>query len=157
MEAEAFLADSIASAEGKLYVQGAGWNQLNVQTLPARHDRIGVGVIVTVPYTATNQPHKFTLHLEDEDGNTLPLGDAPPGAETADGKIREFGGQFSVGRPPSMPPGDEQAVAIAINIDGLQFAAAGRYRFIIELDGSRAKELAFRVTQPVPEAGPILR
>lgn len=57
MEVDAFLADSIVSAEGKLYVQGAGWNKIQATSFPFRHSRIGIGVIIHVPYTATNQVH----------------------------------------------------------------------------------------------------
>src|SRR5512133_183243 len=104
MEIDAFLADSIVSAEGKLYVQGAGWNMIYAGSFPFRHSRIGIGVIIHVPYTATNQTHHLEVHVEDSDGHVLPLGDAPPGVETEDGKISRLGGEFNVGRPPLLPP-----------------------------------------------------
>lgn len=154
MQVEAFLADSVASAEGKLYVQGAGWNVINTAKVPTRHPRIGLGLIIRVPYTATNQMHKFELYLEDADGNELPLADAPPGTEMPDEKIRRLGGQFNVGRPPTLQPGDEQLVAMAINLDGLMFDRQDSYKFVIELDGSREKELSFRVNQ-VLQPSPI--
>jgi hypothetical protein len=156
MEIEAFLADSVVSVEGKLYVQGAAWNVLNTITVPVRQPRIGIGVIIHVPYTATNQLHKFELYLVDADGNELPLGDVPPEEEAPDGKLRRLGGQFNVGRPPTLQPGDEQLVAVAMNIDGLTFERADAYRFVIELDGSPEKSLPFRVhhvVQPRVVAG----
>jgi len=156
MEVDAFLADSVVSVEGKLYVQGAAWNVLNTTQIPTRHPRIGVGVIIHVPYTATNQLHKFEVYLLDADDNELPLGDAPPGAEKPDGKMRRLGGQFNVGRPPTLQPGDEQLVALAMNLDGLVFDRADAYRFVVELDGSREKFLPFRVhhvVQPGAVAG----
>jgi hypothetical protein len=145
MEVDAFLADSVVSVEGKLYVQGAAWNVLNVTKLPARQSRIGIGIIIHVPYTATNQLHKFEVYLLDADDKELPLGDAPPEAEEPDGKIRRLGAQFNVGRPPTLQPGDEQLVALAVNLDGLEFDRADAYRFVVELDGSREKFLPFRV------------
>ena len=75
------------------------------------------------------------------------MAEAPPEAGTPDGKVRRFGGQFNVGRPPPLQPGDEQLVTLAINIDGLEFHRADAYRFVIELDGSTEKELPFRVVQ----------
>ena len=155
MQIEAFLADSVASAEGKLYVQGAGWNVINTAKVPIRHSRIGIGLIIRVPYTATNQTHKFAIYLQDADANELPLADAPPETETSDGKIRRLGGQFNVGRPPTLQPGDEQLIALAINIDGAVFDRADSYKFVIELDGSPEKELPFRVHQ-VPQPRPIV-
>jgi hypothetical protein len=106
---------------------------------------LGIGIIIHVPYTATNQLHKFEVYLLDADGQELPLGDAPEGAEESDGKIRRWAGQFNVGRPPTLQPGDEQLVPLAVNIDGLVFDRADAYRFVIELDGSREKSLPFRV------------
>jgi hypothetical protein len=149
IDVDAFLADSVVSAEGKLYTQGAGWNVVTVQSLPARHDRIGIGVLIRVPYTATNQNHSFEIRLEDADGKHLPLADAPDG----NGKVEGFGGQFNVGRPPQIQPGDEQIVPFAVNINGLMFETAGQYRFVVSIDGTDAKELPFRIMfleQPQP-------
>jgi hypothetical protein len=153
MEADAILADSVVSAEGKLYVQGGGWNLLNVVSFPHQQDRIGVALVVRVPYTATNQEHRFKLWIQDEDGNAHVLGDAPPGVETEDGKIRALEGAFNVGRPPLLPPGDEQVVPLAVNLNNVVFTAPGQYSFVLELDQTEVTRLTFRVQQP-PGFGP---
>lgn len=145
MEVEAFLADSVVVADGKLFVQGGGWNVINTQALPTRHPRIGIGILVRVPYTATNQAHKFELRIEDADGELHPLGEAPPGVETEDGKIRRIEGEFNMGRPPGLVPGEEQLVPMAINMDGVEFPDAESYRVVIEIDGSEVKSLPFRI------------
>ena|SRR5205823_7899427 len=68
--AEALLADSVVVAEHKMYVQGGAWNTIFAQALPARHPRIGIGLVVRVPYAlADNLAKRFELTLEDEDGN----------------------------------------------------------------------------------------
>jgi Family of unknown function (DUF6941) len=147
VEIEAFLADSVQTTmEGKLYVQGAGWNVITTAKLPVRHDRIGIGIIIRVPYTATNQPHKLEVYLLD-DGKELPLGDGPSDGEGSNAKIYRLGGEFNVGRPPTLQPGDEQLVSLAINIDALVFDRADSYEFVLELDGSPEKRLPFRVHQ----------
>lgn len=156
MEVEAFLADSVVGAEGKLYVQGGGWNLINTAHFPYRLARCGVALIVRIPYTETNRPHRFELFLAGADGEELPLGDAPPGVETPNGKIRRLGGEFNVGRPPAVQPGDEQLVVLAINLDGLIFERADRYEFVIEIDGSPVKHLGFRILQ-VQQVGPVVR
>jgi hypothetical protein len=145
MDVEAFLADSVVVAEGKLYAQGAGWNMINVNVLPAQHDRIGIGLVITVPYTETNQEHAFSLHLETEDGEQLPLGDALPGMDSPDGRMRRIEGVFNMGRPPTLVAGDEQVIPLAINLNGLPFEAAGRYTFVVQVDGEEVKRLPFRV------------
>ncbi len=152
MDVEAFLADSVTNAEGKLYVLGAAWNILHTQALPFRQARIGIGLIFRVPYTATNQIHRFEVYLVGADGQEVPLGDAPPGIEASDGKIRRLGGQFNVGRPPIVQPGDEQLVAVAMNLDGLEFSRADSYSFKIELDGTVVNVLPFRVNHAVQPA-----
>lgn len=147
MEVEGFLADSVVVAEGKLYAQGVGWNMILPQTLPHRQPRIGIGMLIRVPYTATNQPHRFVLRVDDQDGNALPIGDAPAGTETPDGKVRRIEGEFNMGRPPTISPGDEQIVPLAVNIDGMVFEDAGAYRFVLEVDGTEVKSLPFRLNQ----------
>jgi hypothetical protein len=149
IEVDAFLADSVVVAEGKIYAQGAGWNVINASRVPTRHDRIGVAFVVRVPYTATNQDHTFELRLEDADGRRLTFGDDPEGQ----GRIEALGSQFNVGRPPTLKPGDEQVVPFAVNINGLPLEKAGNYRFVISIDGDDVKELPFRVSliqQPKP-------
>ena len=149
IEIDAFLADSVVVAEGKIYAQGAGWNVINAARVPTRHDRIGIGFIIRVPYTATNQDHNFELRLEDADGSRMTFGDNPEG----EGRIEALGGQFNVGRPPTLKPGDEQVVPFAVNINGLSFEKAGNYRFVISIDGDDTKELPFRlmlIQQPRP-------
>lgn len=155
MECEAFLADSVVAAEGKLYVQGGGWNQVNAPALPFRMPRCGIAMLVHVPYTGTNQPHKFDIRLKDADGEDVPLGDAPPGV-TADGKIRRVSGEFNMGRPPTVQPGDEQLAVFAINFDGLVFEQPNRYEFVIELDGTPVKNLGFRVLQ-IPQMAAVVQ
>jgi hypothetical protein len=156
MDVEALLADSVAAAEGKLYVQGGGWNLITMPVVPAPQSRIGIAIVFRVPYTATNQEHRFEIHLEGEDStDPLPLGDAPPNVPTVDGKIRKFGGTFNVGRPPDLRHGDEQLLPMALNIDGLVFERVGAYRFVISIDGTPIKALGFRVAQ-LSQAKPLI-
>ena len=147
VEVDAVLADSAVAAEGKLYLQGGAWNILSAPVLPLRVPRIGLAIAIRVPWTATNEPHVFDVRLQDADGKVHPLGDAPPEMETDDGMIHHIETTFTVGRPPLLQPGDDQIVPIAINVDGLVFESAGRYEFVIAVDGSDVKHLPLRVIQ----------
>ena len=144
---DAFLADSVVTpGDGKIYVQGGGWTILHTTVLPARHPRLGVAVLITVPYLlATNEPHRFALHLEDADRAILPLASVPPGADAPEGKARYLRADFAVGRPVGVQVDDDQAVTLAINLDGLVFERAGTYSVVIEIDDEVAKRLRFRV------------
>lgn len=146
MEVDAFVADSVTSVESKLYALGAGWNVINAPQLPARHARIGLGVMVHVPYMATNEMHRFDVRLDDADGRRVALADAPPGTPSEDGKLYVLSGQFTVGRPALLPAGDEQIVVLALNFDGVVFTKADAYNFVIEIDGEECKRLPIRVT-----------
>lgn len=153
LEVNAFLADSVTTAEGKIYAHGVGWNLLMATVLPVQHSRIGVGILIRVPWTSTNQSHEMQLRLEDADGCALPLTDKPEGEPGE--KAYKVGTNFNVGRPPYLAPGEDQIVPMSINIDGLRFEKAERYRFVISIDGTDVKNLPLRVVaQPQPR--PIL-
>jgi len=157
---EAFLADSVAApGDGKLYVQGGGWNMLNTPLLPIRQARIGIGILVKVPYVLANgEQHDLTLHLEDADHRRVGMGAALQGAETPDGQLNEIRAQFAVGRPVGIEAGDEQILPLALNLDGILFERAGVYVFVIGIDAEeeRAKRLRFKInltSQPRLVAG----
>src|SRR5579871_2172270 len=104
---DAFLCDGIEAVGGKLYSLGIGWNSISAPAFPARHPRIGIGVLIHVPYTATNLMHEFLVHIQSEDGEVIPLGEAVPGSDprtVEGGRVVRLGGQFNVGRPPELPP-----------------------------------------------------
>jgi len=104
----------------------------------------------------TNQIHRFEVYLLYADGQEVPLGTAPPETAASEGQIHRLGGQFNLGRPPIIQPGDEQLVAVAMNLDGVEFSRADSFRFKVELDGTVVKELPFRVhhaVRPTPVMG----
>lgn len=146
---DAMLCDSAATADGKLYVQGGGWNMLGTTSFPLQQSRIGLAVVIGVPYTATNQNHRLNIHLEHEDGRKIPLGSPSRAERPADESPADcIGGQFNIGRPTTIQPGDAQFLPFAINLDQLRFDAPGGYAFVIQIDGDEVKRLAFRVTSP---------
>jgi len=153
LEVDAFLADSVVVAENKLYAQGAGWDSIFTAAFPFKQSRVGVGIFLRIPWTATNQMHNFSIKIIDQDGNKIVLGDAPPGANLPDGKVHELTGQFNVGRPPLLSPGDSQIVPIAVNLDGLEFTGPNSYSVIITVDGEDKRRLPMRVRTVVHMPG----
>lgn len=148
MRVTAMLADHVDAGNGKLYVSGGAWNQYTVTNIPLRLPRIGIAMAIHVPWTATNHPHTFTVHLEDQDGNTMQLGDKPPAQEGAPPEpLTELGGTFNIGRPPNLTTGDEQTIPIPITVDNLLIETPGSYSFVIKLDGTEVDRLTFRVAQ----------
>jgi hypothetical protein len=150
VELDAFLADSAEAVQGKLYALGVGWNAIFVRVFPAVHSRVSVGIVIRVPYTATNQPHTVRMHLEREDGELYPLGESVlTASESEPTEVFEIGGQFNVGRPPLLPPGDEQMVCLALTVTDLHFDKPSRLTWVISIDGTEMKRLPMRVQQLV--------
>jgi hypothetical protein len=142
VEVDAFLADSVVAVQGKLYALGVGWNRIVVPTLPARHDRIGIGLLFRLPAGIPNERRRFELRVEGPDGREIRFGTGPGGAG---GRL---GGEFTAGAA------DEQIVPIALNLNGMPLPAGGDYRFVVSLDGEDLKILPFRVAQLASTAAP---
>jgi hypothetical protein len=134
MQVEAFLADSVQAAEGKLHALGIGWRVIQANAFPARHDRIGLGIIVR---TAPDESgaHVLSISLLGPDGTPIRFGEG-----TA------FEARFAT------PEGDGSAT-LALNLDGLVFEAEGAYTFVLSIDGHETRREPFRVqTRPEPPA-----
>lgn len=143
MEIDAFLADSAEAVQGKIYAMGIGWNTIHTGSFPAVHSRIAIGIVIHVPYTATNQVHTLSTRLLDEDGNAKQLGTVE--GELGDEDVFELTGSFNVGRPPELQHGDEQIVPIALSIEQLRFEGPGAFSWVISVDDVDVKRLPMRV------------
>jgi hypothetical protein len=142
IQVDGFLADSVVRSDGKLYVQGAGWNRITVQLFPATHDRIGIGLLFNVEPGGSHDPHRFEIRLEDAEGKELSFGPAPSGKDKPAEPVTRIGGEFTTG---STEQSEEQLVAMAINLNGMSFAKPGAFRFVVSVDGADVKALPFRV------------
>lgn len=151
MEVTAFLADSAEAVQGKIYALGIGWNAIFAPAFPALHPRLALGMTIHVPYTATNQMHTVTVHMETEDGERVQLSTTPQ-QDGAPEPALEVGGSFNVGRPPMLIAGDAQVVTYAMTFDQLKFDAPGMFVWIISVDGAEMKRIPMRVS-PLPPGG----
>jgi hypothetical protein len=145
MEVDAFLADAAEAVQGKVYALGIGWDTVHVRSLPAVHPRASIGLVIRVPYTATNQMHTVLVHLEDEDGDRVLIGDEPSESDSDPKQVFEIGGQFNVGRPPLLPPGDAQVVCLALTVNSLRLEKPAMFHWVISVDGTPLKRLPMRV------------
>ena len=133
IELDGFLADSVASVQGKLYALGAGWNRITVALFPARHDRIGIGLLFRVSGGSATEPRRFELRLIGPADEDLALGSGP------EGPVNRIGGEFTAGGD------EEQIVPIALNLNGLALPGPGAYRVVISMQGDDVKALPFTV------------
>jgi len=133
IELDAFLADSVASVQGKLYALGAGWNRISVALFPARHDRVGIGLLFRLPAGSASEPRRFELRMHGPADEELALGAGP------EGPVNRIAGEFTAGGS------EEQIVPIALNLNGLALPGPGDYRVVISMQGQDVKTLGFTV------------
>jgi hypothetical protein len=152
MEIDAFLADSAESVQGKIYALGIGWNTILVNQFPATHPRVALGITIHVPYTATNVNHTLNVSLVNEDGNKQVLGIAADGFGQPE-PVLDLKADFNLGRPPMLPQGDEQIVAMSMVLDQMMFPLPGMLAWVLEVDGTELKRLPMRVAQLIQQPG----
>lgn len=129
LEVTMVLADAVQSAEGKLWILGAGWSQIQANT-PAPQ---GLGIIVHVPFDMTNRPLKLEVSLLDDDGKPIEIEEEEIGSVT----------EFEIGRPPGMKAGERSNVPLALRFNGLQHAPGG-YVWECRIDGQPLATWPFR-------------
>lgn len=140
MRATLLLCDHAAVADGKLYIHGAGWTQIN----PAPSS-FGIAVIVGIPWDRTNVTLKINLRLETEDGHPVVQGDLLGEAESP----VEFEAELEVGRPPGLKHGTTINFPLAVQHPGLPLAADTGYTWRLTIDEEQREDwtLNFR-TRP---------
>lgn len=146
MKARGFLADAVQGAEGKLSALGAGWNHLSAPGFPARHDRIGLGLILTFEASEAGQ-HNVELQL-------LGPRDLPTVLFAGPGGNEQFAINAMIEVNPPPAGFTEVSVPVAINMDGLTFPEPGAYAFAIRVDGKDAERLSFGVDLTTAAEGP---
>jgi hypothetical protein len=130
MDVTMVLCDFAESINGKLYIMGAGWEQLRANS-PAP---VAVALIVTVPWDQTNVQHELVMELADEDGHRIALGEPPQEV------VQRV--SFEAGRPPGVKPGTGQNAPLALRFNALPLPA-GRYSFVVHIDDAEKARVSF--------------
>jgi hypothetical protein len=144
MRVDAFLADTAEVINNKIYALGLGWNTIYARGFPVMHRRLALALTVNVPYTDTNSNHRLEVRLVTEDGQDHPIG-MRPDAEGKPSVLTAIGGEFTLGRPPTLVDGDEQIACFAFVIEGMRFEEAGKFEWVISIDGAETTRLPMRV------------
>jgi hypothetical protein len=144
MRVDAFLADTAEVVNNKIYALGMGWNTIYARGFPVIHRRLAVSLTVHVPFTDTNTGHKLEVRLVTEDGKDHPIGlrqdtDGNPAAVTA------MGGEFTLGRPPTLVDGDDQIACFSFVIEAMRFEEPGKFEWVVSIDGEESTRLPMRV------------
>lgn len=143
MKVTLMLADHAQVAEGKLYINGAGWSVTGPDPIP-----YAIAVLVDVPWDQTNSKHKLLLELLTTDGDPVLIPthtrEEPVKAEV----------EFEVGRPPGTKPGTPISVPFAFNLSPAPpVEPGGQYVWALSIDGNSDED--WRLTFATrPPAGP---
>jgi hypothetical protein len=132
------LTDHSEAVNGKLYVNGGGWNVLRLPELP--HDwAFHIALGIDVAWDETNRRHELNVSLQD-----------PDGAELGEGLTAEF----ETGRPPGMPPGQEQRLVMSI-ATSVTFSSQGPHAAVVMIDGEELGRARFYLMEgePLMEVG----
>jgi hypothetical protein len=124
-------ANHAEAINGLLYLSGGGWTDVHRQirggNVPTNH--FGIGLSIRIPWHETNEKHRFTLDVQNEDASQV---------------VVHAAGDMNVGRPPQLSPGSVQHAIFAINVD-IVFPQPGGYRIIAIVDGKDTATWPFRV------------
>jgi hypothetical protein len=131
------LTDHSEAVNGKLYMVGGGWNVLRFPELPQQWN-FGIALGIDVGWDETNRPHDLSIKIEDPDG--VQLGDA-------------LEGNFETGRPPGMPPGQDQRLVMSVGTTA-SFSAAGPHAAVVQVNGEELGRARFYLTEGPAPAGP---
>jgi hypothetical protein len=128
------LSDHSEAVNGKLYLTGGGWNVLRLPQLP--HDwSFHIGLGIDVAWHETNSPHELVVTIQDPDGVELGEG---------------LTANFETGRPPGMPPGQEQRLVMSIAATAT-FSAPGPHAAVVQVNGEEIGRARFYLMEGVPE------
>jgi hypothetical protein len=129
----AVIANHAEAINGLLYLQGAGWTDIQLPITPSGQPGIvhfGMAVSILVGWNETNRRFPLKLVVMHEDGAELATVEA----------------QVEAGRPAGLLPGSDIRSVLAVNAEA-QFPRPGRYEFRAEM-GDRVRSTAFRVNGP---------
>lgn len=122
------LADAAQVSTNKLYLLGGGWDRLLItRPFPVTH-QMAVAAAFKVSWNETNQKHDFEIQVADADG----------------AEVAKIAGQFEVGRPAGIPPGQDQRTQMAVNL-GLPLEHPGTYEVVARLNGKESRSFPFNV------------
>lgn len=127
------LADSAQVIGNKLYLLGGGWDVLSVNSEFPVVQQCAVALSVRVPWNETNQKHSIEVEGLSEEPST----EEPKSLFKVDG-------QFEVGRPTGIRPGQDQRVQLAIGAN-LRLEAPGTNVIIARIEGQEMRRIHFNV------------
>jgi hypothetical protein len=131
--------------DGKIYINGAGVHQLYVPQIPGPLRTLFLVVRLSIPWHMLGEPHTVRIRALDLDRN--PVGPSDPLITTP----------FELGRPAGHRPGDESAINICAELNGLTVQQPMTLRFHLLVDEQTIGSLPLKVLQMPPQGVAALR
>ena len=116
------IADAAQVVGGKLYLLGGGYDRVTLPKQPPAPHNMAVAVAFRVSWIETNVKHDFELEVLDGDGHQIVRGS----------------GQFEVGRPLGIPPGQDQRAQMAMNL-GWNVKKLGSYEVVARVSDAERR------------------
>jgi hypothetical protein len=145
VELSAILCNHAETQNNFLYISGGGIDRALIPpgVTPPWGLTVGIGMVVQIPWTQTNQEHTLTVDLVDADGQPVHVPVGPDQTAPLHAELR-----FNAGRPPTLAVGEAQNLALALNIPNLAMDRLGRYVFVISIDQTEVHRLDYQVVSP---------
>jgi hypothetical protein len=130
--------------DGKLYINGGGVHQIFVAQTPGPLRTLYLVVRLSIPWHMLGELHTVKIRALDLDRR--PVGSEDPLITTP----------FELGRPAGHRPGDESAINICAELNGLSIPEPMTLRFHLLIDDAPIGSLPLKVLRmPPPAAAPI--
>jgi hypothetical protein len=120
--------------DGKIYMHGAGINQLFMAQMPGPLRALFLVVRLSIPWHMLGEPHTVRIRALDPDRS--PVGTTDPLITTP----------FELGKPAGHRPGDESAVNICAELGGLAVDRPMTIHFHLEVDDDAIGSLPLKVS-----------
>lgn len=136
------LADhAVGPPDGKLYIAGAGVDQMFVPQVPGALGPLYLAIRVRIPWGRTGEP--LPVRIQALDADRRPVGPDPL-----------LQADLEVGRAPGQRPGDEIGVNLAIGLNGFPVQAEGTIYFHLSVADQPLGSLPLRVRRLPPQGLP---
>ncbi|WP_297776651.1 hypothetical protein [Mycobacterium sp.] len=142
MELTAILCNHAEAQNNLLYISAGGIDQVHI---PAGHPvpftiSVGLGIVVEVPRTASDQEHTVDIELLDSDGRAV---EVQNGVDEYEPFRTQF--KFNIGKSNRHEVDETQSVAFAVNIPVLRLEKLGSYVFTVSVDETVQRRLPYRL------------
>jgi hypothetical protein len=123
----AVLADDVAPRDdGKLDIEGAGFDTIVAQATPALHARVTLALRFLVSRHEARRPHEVDVILQAADGAQIARG------TTSLAGLSETQSQV-------IPPGRRAGIGMVLAFENVVFPTFGAYQVVIHWDGNEAR------------------